>query len=48
MIKNVVFDFGGVLVDLWLEKCLDAFHKLGFAGIDKELLDPYYSDGVKQ
>lgn len=45
-VKNLLFDLGGVLVDLWLEKCLDAFHKLGFAGIDKELLDPYYSDGV--
>lgn len=45
-VKNLLFDLGGVLVDLWLEKCLDAFHKLGFAGIDKELLDPYYSDGM--
>lgn len=44
-VKNLLFDLGGVLVDLWHEKCLAAFHKLGFAGIDAELLDPYYSDG---
>ncbi len=45
-VKNLLFDLGGVLVDLWLEKCLKAFHDLGFEGIDDELLNPYHTDGV--
>ncbi|MBP3426539.1 MAG: HAD family phosphatase [Rikenellaceae bacterium] len=45
-VKNLLFDLGGVLVDLWLDKCLKAFHELGFAGIDDELLNPYHTDGM--
>ena len=45
-VKNLLFDLGGVLVDLWLEKCLKAFHDLGFEGIDNELLNPYHTDGM--
>lgn len=28
-IKNIVFDFGGVLVDLDGDRCVEAFHKIG-------------------
>lgn len=29
-IKHVVFDFGGVLVDLYRERCVEAFCRMGF------------------
>ncbi len=35
-IKNVVFDLGGVLIDLAFEKSLDAFRKIGFKNIEKQ------------
>ena len=34
MIRNIVFDFGGVLLDLAPERCKAAFRRLGFAEID--------------
>lgn len=45
-IKNIVFDMGGVLVDLHLQRCLDAFRSIGFDSIDQEINDPYYSCGM--
>lgn len=40
-LKNIVFDLGGVLVDLDLEHCIDAFKKLGMPRV-AELINPYY------
>lgn len=39
--KNIVFDLGGVLADLDLERCREAFRALGMPRI-AELVDPYY------
>ena len=32
-IKNIIFDFGGVLVDLDRRKCIDAFVRIGAGAI---------------
>lgn len=40
-IKNVVFDLGGVLVDLDIERCRAAFRSLAMDAV-AELLQPYY------
>lgn len=40
-IKNIVFDLGGVLIDLDKQRCIDAFADLGFPQIEK-LIDYYY------
>lgn len=46
MIKAIIFDMGGVLVDLDVEGCKAAFKKnLGFEKID-ELLDPCHQKGI--
>ncbi len=34
-IKNVVFDFGGVLVDLDKQRCTDAFRRIGAEAVSK-------------
>ncbi len=34
-IRNIVFDLGGVLVDLHMQRCLDAFHALGFSDAER-------------
>jgi putative hydrolase of the HAD superfamily len=34
-IKNIVFDFGGVLMDLDFENCLDGFRTAGFKDVDQ-------------
>ena len=34
-IKNLIFDFGGVLVELDKARCLEAFNRLGFAEAEK-------------
>ena len=36
-IKNVVFDFGVVLIDLDFQCCVDNFHRLGWKGFETEL-----------
>ena len=41
MIKDVVFDLGGVLVDLDIGRCMEAFRSLGMPKV-AELLNPYY------
>jgi len=43
-IKNIIFDFGGVLVDLKKQNCLDAFTELGFPQA-AELLGNYGHKG---
>lgn len=36
-IKNIVFDFGGVLVNLDFEGCLNSFRTAGFANIEEQV-----------
>jgi len=45
MIKNIVFDLGGVLVKIALQGCVDEFKRLGFKDVDK-YLNPYAQKGV--
>lgn len=40
-IKNVIFDLGGVLVDLDIERCTAAFRELGMPRV-ADLINPYY------
>ena len=42
---NLVFDYGGVLVDLDRPRCIRRFHALGVTDID-DLLDPCHQQGV--
>ena len=37
MIKNIVFDFGGVIVDIDRDKAVQAFIKLGLTDADSRL-----------
>ena len=43
--RNVIFDFGGVLLDLEPERCKAAFRELGFDEIDS-LLDTAHQRGI--
>ena len=36
-IKNIVFDLGGVLINLDFKRALDAFKKAGFENIENQL-----------
>lgn len=40
-IKNIVFDLGGVLVDLDIERCREAFRSLGMDAI-AQIINPYH------
>ena len=40
-IKTVVFDLGGVLVDLDIDRCTGAFRSLGMDAV-ADLINPYY------
>lgn len=40
-IRNVVFDLGGVLVELDIERCRRAFRDLGMEAV-AEIVQPYY------
>lgn len=44
-IKAVVFDMGGVLIDIKLERCRREFKKLGMYQID-DILDPFHQKGI--
>lgn len=44
-IKNLIIDFGGVLVDLDRSRCIDSFKRIG-AGCIEEMLNPYYQLGL--
>ena len=43
--KAIIFDMGGVLVDLDLEACKNAYKELGFHEID-QVLDPCHQKGI--
>lgn len=43
-IKNLIIDFGGVLIDLDRQRCIDSFKKLGMSDVDK-LLDVCHQQG---
>ena len=46
MNKTVIFDMGGVLVDLDIEDCKKVFRQeLGYAGID-QIIDPCHQKGI--
>lgn len=44
-IRNIVFDLGGVLIDLDRQRCIDAFTALGFPQIER-MLDYYCPVGI--
>lgn len=44
-IKNLLIDFGGVLINLNRQRCLDNFKKLGLNDADK-LLDVFHQQGI--
>ena len=44
-IKNIVFDMGGVLIDLDWSACVKAFEEIGFPQA-KDLLSPYLPSGI--
>ena len=37
MLKNLLFDLGGVIVDIRRQNCVDAFLQLGFSDIEAYL-----------
>ncbi|MDR2680790.1 MAG: HAD family phosphatase [Tannerella sp.] len=45
MIKNVIFDMGGVLVDVRRERAIAAFKAIGIADADN-LIDSYHHKGI--
>jgi haloacid dehalogenase superfamily, subfamily IA, variant 3 with third motif having DD or ED len=45
LIKNLIIDFGGVLVDLDRSRCIDSFKSIGVDCIE-EMLNPYYQRGL--
>lgn len=47
MIKNLLFDLGGVIVDIRRQNCIDAFTAIGMGRI-AELLDDYAQRGPAQ
>lgn len=44
-IKNIVFDLGGVLIDLDRQRCVDSFKKLGLEHVD-ELIGDFSQQGI--
>ncbi len=45
MIKNIVFDFGGVIVDINRDNAVKHFESIGLTNAD-ELLDKYHQKGI--
>lgn len=45
MIKNIIFDFGGVLLDLRPDRCIDEFRKIGIPEV-QEMLSVAHQQGV--
>ena len=37
-IKNLIFDFGGVLINLDRQRCIENFRKLGLEKVDELLV----------
>ncbi|MEG0807414.1 MAG: HAD family phosphatase, partial [Alistipes sp.] len=44
-LKNIIFDLGGVLVDLDINRCIAAFRRLGMPEI-AQIISPYYPAGI--
>lgn len=44
-IKNLLIDFGGVLINLDRQRCIDNFKKLGFDNVE-DLLNIYHQQGI--
>lgn len=44
-VKNIIFDMGGVLLDLDYQRCLSEFKRLGFKDIEK-LISSYTQSGI--
>ena len=44
-IKNLLIDFGGVLINLDRPRCIENFKKLGLQNVD-ELLNVYHQQGI--
>jgi len=44
-IKNIIFDLGGVIVNLDRNRCMENFKQLGFHNIE-ELIDPFEQEGI--
>lgn len=44
-IKNLLIDFGGVLIDLDRHRCIENFKKLGFENVE-DLLNIYHQQGI--
>lgn len=47
MIKNLLFDLGGVIIDIRRQQCIDSFTRLGMGRV-AELLDDYAQRGPAQ
>ena len=45
MIKNIVFDMGGVLINLDKNRCIAAFNKIGFNDVEL-YIDKYIQNGL--
>lgn len=44
-IDTVVFDFGGVLIDLYRDRCVEAFRRIGFPQAER-MLDLYHPSDI--
>lgn len=44
-IKNIIFDFGGVLINLDRQRCINNFKQIGLDNVE-DLIDPYAQQGV--
>lgn len=44
-IKNIIFDFGGVLINLDRQLCIDNFKQIGLNNVE-DLIDPYAQQGI--
>ena len=44
-IKNLIFDFGGVLINLNRQRCIDSFKALGLSHVE-DLIDPFAQQGI--
>lgn len=40
-IKNLVIDFGGVIINLTRNRCIEAFESLGVANIREQIVNNY-------
>ena len=44
-IKNLIFDVGGVLINLNRQRCIDSFKALGLSHVE-DLIDPFAQQGI--